>query len=51
MTNPDFPYGVLIFLSFVAGFAAAILVAVLFDHGAREIAEKDAEPAEPEHKS
>jgi len=40
MNSPDFPYGVLIFLSFFAGFAAAIWLAIAFDHGAREIAEK-----------
>jgi hypothetical protein len=41
MTNSDFPILVLTILSFLAGFAAAIWLAIVFDHGAREIAEKD----------
>jgi hypothetical protein len=41
MTNPDFPYFALTILSFIAGFACAIWLAVLFDQGAREIAEKN----------
>jgi hypothetical protein len=41
MTNPDFPFAALVILSFFAGFAAAIWLAIVFDHGAREIAEKD----------
>ena len=40
MNSSDFPYGALIILSFFAGFAAAILLAVLLHRGAREIAEK-----------
>ena len=43
MTNPDFPILVLTILSFFAGFAAAIWLAVALDRGAREMAEKDAE--------
>jgi len=41
MNSSDFPYGALIILSFFAGFAAAIWLAVTFDQGAREIKEKD----------
>jgi len=43
MTNPEIPLLLLAGLCFLAGFAAAILVAVAFDRGAREIAEKNAE--------
>ena len=41
MTNPDFPVLALTILSFFAGFAAAIWLAITFDQGAREIAEKN----------
>jgi hypothetical protein len=40
MTESDFPFAALIILSFLAGFAAAIWLAVAFDQGAREIADK-----------
>jgi hypothetical protein len=40
MTNPDFPFAALIILSFIAGFAAAIWLAIAFDRGAREIADR-----------
>ena len=40
MTDPDFPIVTLTVLSFFAGFACAIWLAVAFDHGARQIAEK-----------
>jgi len=40
MNNPDFPVLALTILSFFAGFAAAIWLAITFDQGAREIAEK-----------
>ena len=40
MTNPDTLFAISIALSFVAGFASAILLAVLLHRGAREIAEK-----------
>jgi hypothetical protein len=48
MTNPDFPFAALIILSFFAGFAAAIWLAIVFDQGAREITEKDAEDNLPQ---
>jgi len=41
MTTPEIPPLLLNGLCFLAGFAAAILVAVAFDRSAREIAEKD----------
>jgi len=41
MNSPDFPSLALTILSFFAGFAAAIWLAVTFDQGAREIKEKD----------
>lgn len=41
MNESDFPAWILIVLSFFAGFAAAIWLAVALDEGAREIAEKD----------
>ena len=40
MNNPDFPIVLFTILSFFAGFAAAIWLAISFDQGAREIAEK-----------
>jgi len=41
MNSPDFPYLALTILSFFAGFAAAIWLAIAYDRGAREIKEKD----------
>lgn len=46
MTNLDFPILALTILSFFAGFAAAIWLANAYDQGAREIKEKDDEPAD-----
>jgi hypothetical protein len=43
MTEADFPFAALLILTFFAGFAAAIWLAIVFDQGAREIAEKSAE--------
>jgi hypothetical protein len=40
MTESDFPFTALLILTFFAGFACAIWLAVLFDQGAREITEK-----------
>jgi hypothetical protein len=40
MIDPDFPVVPLCILAFFAGFACAIWLAIAFDHGAREIAEK-----------
>ena len=40
MTNPDPLFAISIALSFVAGIAFAVLLAVLLHRGAREIAEK-----------
>jgi hypothetical protein len=41
MTNPDFPYDALLFiLGLLSGFGTAIWLAITFDQGAREIAEK-----------
>ena len=37
MSNPDFPILVLTILSFFAGFAAAIWLAVALDRGAKEM--------------
>jgi zinc transporter ZupT len=41
MTESNFPYGVLIFLSFVAGFACAIWIAVTIEDGAKKISEHE----------
>ena len=43
MTNPDYPVVAFIILSFFAGFACAIWLAVTMDQDAREMAEKEAE--------
>jgi len=40
MNSPDFPILPLFILTFFAGFAAAIWLAITFDQGAREITEK-----------
>ena len=40
MTNPEFPIWILTVLSFFAGFAAAIWLAVSIDKDARKIVEK-----------
>lgn len=40
MNESDFPTAALIILSFVAGFAAAIWLAVALEHDAREMAER-----------
>jgi hypothetical protein len=47
MIESDFPFAALFILSFFAGFAAAIWLAVVFDQGAREIAEKKDEMEHP----
>ena len=46
MNNPDFPVLALTILSFFAGFATAIWLAITFDQGAREIKEKDDDEAQ-----
>jgi hypothetical protein len=48
MTEADFPIAAFIILSFFAGFAAAIWLAIVFDQGAREIAEKSADDNLPQ---
>lgn len=40
MTNPDFPYLALTILSFFAGFACAIWLAVAMEHDAKDMADK-----------
>jgi hypothetical protein len=47
MTESDFPFAALLLLTFFAGFAAAIWLAITFDQGAREIAEKKDETEHP----
>jgi hypothetical protein len=55
MTESDIHFAISIALSFVAGFASAVWLAVALDRGAKEMAEKAADEvpnvAEPKHKS
>jgi hypothetical protein len=46
MNSPDFPFASLLILTFFAGFACAIWLAVTLDEGAREIAEKAEDDAQ-----
>jgi hypothetical protein len=48
MTDPDFPIITLTILSFFAGFACAIWLAVALDNSARQIAEKPVEDDLPQ---
>jgi hypothetical protein len=48
MNSPDFPIVLFTILSFFAGFACAIWLAIAYDQGAREIAEKAAEDNPPQ---
>ena len=48
MTNSDFPFLALNILSFFAGFACAIWVAVTMDHDAKDMADKAADDNLPQ---
>jgi hypothetical protein len=47
MADPDIHFAISIALSFVAGFASAVWLAVLLDRGAKEMKEKTDETGHP----